>query len=141
MIRVTPAIALDESELSFDFVRSSGPGGQNVNKVATTAQLRFAAAASPAVPDEVFERLRKLAGKRMNRDGVIVISAARYRTRERNRQDAIDRLVRLIARAATPPRPRKKTRVPKASKAQRLDDKRRRGETKRRRRPVGESDD
>lgn len=141
MIRVTSSIEIDESELAFDFVRSSGPGGQNVNKVATTAQLRFDAANSSAISDDVFERLRKLSGRRMNRDGVIVISAARYRTRERNRQDAIDRLAKLITRAATPPRPRKKTRIPKAEKQRRLEDKRRRGETKRRRGPVRGDDD
>jgi ribosome-associated protein len=141
MIRVTRSISIDESELSFEFVRSSGPGGQNVNKVATTAQLRFDAANSPAISDELFERLRRLAGRRMTKDGVVVITAARYRTQERNRQDAIDRLVKLITRAAVPPKKRKKTRPTAASKEKRLDEKRRRSTTKRRRGPVRGEDD
>jgi ribosome-associated protein len=136
MIRVTPSIHIDESELAFDFVRSSGPGGQNVNKVATAVQLRFDARRTAAFGGDVFERLRKLAGSRMTREGVIVITAQRYRSQERNREDAVDRLVRLIARAARRPRPRKRTKPSRASRERRLAEKKRRGEKKRRRGPV-----
>ena len=141
MIRVTPSISIDESELQFDFVRSSGPGGQNVNKVNTAVQLRFDAGRTSAFGEDVFERLRKAAGSRMTRDGVVVITAQRYRTQERNRQDAIDRLVRLITRAAYPPRPRKKTRPTKASQERRLEEKKRRGKKKRQRGPVKRNDE
>ena len=141
MIRVTPSISIDESELSFDFVRSSGPGGQNVNKVATAVQLRFDAARTAAFGDDVFARLKKLAGSRMTRDGVVVITAQRYRTQERNREDAVDRLVRLVARAAYPPRKRKPTRPTRASKERRLGEKKRRAQKKKQRGPVGRGDD
>lgn len=141
MIRVTPSIRIDESELQFDFVRSSKPGGQNVNKVNTAVQLRFDAQRTAAFGRDVFERLRKAAGSRMTRDGIVVITAQRYRTQERNREDAIDRLVRLITRAAYPPRPRKKTKPTRASKERRLDEKKRRAEKKRRRGPVRRNDD
>ena len=141
MIRITSRISINESELTFEFVRSSGPGGQNVNKVATAAQMRFDAADSSAISGEVFARLRTLAGSRMTKDGVVIITASRFRTQERNRSDAIERLVKLIARAAVRPRTRRKTRPTAASKARRLDDKRRRGETKRRRDTVPDSDE
>ncbi|MEO8813380.1 MAG: alternative ribosome rescue aminoacyl-tRNA hydrolase ArfB [Caulobacteraceae bacterium] len=133
MIEITPAIALDDNELRFTFIRASGPGGQNVNKVSTAAQLRFDARASPSLPNEVSVRLQKLAGSRLTLDGVIVITAARHRSQDRNRADAVERLVALIARAATPPIKRKPTRPTKAAKERRLETKSRRGDVKSRR--------
>jgi ribosome-associated protein len=134
MIRVTPHIALDESELSEQFIRSSGPGGQNVNKVATAVQLRFDVDASPALDPGTRLRLKTLAGHRLARDSVIVITADRFRTRERNRSDALGRLVELIRRAAQRPKPRRPTRVTAGAKARRRDDKSHRGQLKRQRR-------
>jgi ribosome-associated protein len=134
MIRVTPHIALDESEIVEQFIRASGPGGQNVNKVASAVQLRFDVDASPALDAETRRRLRTLAGRRLNRAGVIVITAERFRTRERNRADALERLVELIRRAAERPKIRRPTKVTRAAKAQRRDDKTQRGQLKRRRR-------
>lgn len=133
MIRVTDTISLDDAELVFDFVRASGPGGQNVNKVATAAQLRFDAAASPNLPDDVRERLLRLAGRRTTAEGVIVIDARRHRTQERNRQDALERLVELIVKAATRPRKRRPTRPTAASRRRRVDEKKKRGTVKRNR--------
>ena len=121
MIQVTPRIALDESEIGETFVRASGPGGQNVNKVSTAVELRFDAAGSPALTEPVLARLRTLAGRRMTRDGVIVIDAQRFRTREMNRADALDRLLTLIRAAAVPPKPRRPTRPTLGSKLRRLD--------------------
>jgi ribosome-associated protein len=141
MIPVTPTLVLDESEIQLDFVRSSGPGGQNVNKVATAAQLRFDVRRSPSLPDSVRERLTHLAGRRVTEDGVLIITAQRFRTQERNRQDALDRLIDLVRRAAQPPKPRRKTRPTLAAKARRLDTKRQRGQTKRLRRPVPPAED
>jgi len=136
MIRVTPHIALDESEIVEQFIRASGPGGQNVNKVASAVQLRFDVAASPALDDETRQRLRILAGRRLSREGVIVITAERFRTRERNRADALERLVELIRRAAERPKTRRPTKATAASKARRRDTKARRGQLKRLRRPY-----
>ena len=136
MIQVTPAIAIDESEFHEQFIRSSGPGGQNVNKVATAVQLRFDVGASKALPDEVRKRLIRLAGRRVTGDGVLIVDARRFRTRERNRKDAMKRLTDLIRRAATRPKRRRKTKPTAASKRRRLETKRRRGEVKRMRQGV-----
>lgn len=136
MIRITPTIAIPDREIEERFIRAAGPGGQNVNKVATAVQLRFDVARSASLPAAVRDRLQGLAGRRMTSDGVLVIDARRYRTQERNRQDALDRLVTLIQKAAQPPKPRKVTRPTLASKRRRLEDKRQRGEIKRARRPT-----
>ena len=130
MIRITNSISIDEDELEESFVRASGPGGQNVNKLSTAVQLRFDVRGSPNLPDAVRERLERLAGKRLTRDGVIVISAQRHRTQERNRQDALDRLVELIERAAVAPIPRRKTRPTRGSRERRLESKKRRSSIK-----------
>ena len=137
MIRVTDALWLGESEVEFSFFTSSGPGGQHVNKVATAVQLRFDAARSPSVPDDVRTRLRSLAGRRMSSDGVVVIKAQRYRSQDRNRADALERLVSLIRSAAEPRRPRRETAPTVASVRRRLDAKARVGRTKQLRRPIG----
>ncbi|WP_342361047.1 alternative ribosome rescue aminoacyl-tRNA hydrolase ArfB [Terrarubrum flagellatum] len=136
MIPVTPQIELDERELVFDFVRASGPGGQNVNKVETAVQLRFDARNSPALNDYVRGRLNTLAGRRMTRDGVIVIQAQRFRTQEMNRSDAIERLVELIREAAFKPKTRRPTKPTKASKTRRLDSKAKHGALKKNRRTT-----
>ncbi len=137
-IRITDRIFLDDGEIREKFVRSPGPGGQNVNKVATAVQLRFDVRNSPSLPPEVRDRLVRLAGKRLTSEGVLRIEASRYRTRERNRRDARDRLADLIRRAIETETPRKKT-VPTAeSKRRRLDEKQRRGRVKRQRREVRE---
>jgi ribosome-associated protein len=130
-LHCTPQIAIDEAELEETFVRASGPGGQNVNKLSTAVQLRFDARRSASLPDAVAVRLMRLAGKRLTLDGVIVISAQRFRTQDRNRADARERLAELVAEAAVPPTPRRATRPTLASKKRRLDDKSKRSATKR----------
>ena len=135
MLPITPTLSISEADISVDFVASSGPGGQNVNKVATQAQLRFSTA---GLPEDVRLRLAKLAAGRLTADGVLLIQARRYRTQEHNRQDALTRLVALLRKAAEPPTPRKRTRPTAASRAKRLEGKRRVGEVKRMRRRVDE---
>ncbi len=141
MISITPTIAIDERELKEEFVRSSGPGGQNVNKVATAVQLRFDVANSPSIPNEVQLRLSRLAGKRMTEEGVLIIDARRFRTQERNRRDAVDRLVAIIRAASEKPKARRRTRPSQAAKKRRLDTKRQRGTIKKLRGPVDRSED
>ena len=138
MIPITEGLGLDEGELDESFIRASGPGGQNVNKVASTVQLRFDIRHSPSLPAAVRERAERLGGQRVSQDGVLVITAQRFRSQERNRQDARDRLVALIRRAATPPRPRRPTRPSPGSRERRLADKALRGRLKELRRPPDE---
>ena len=138
-IFITARVSLDPSELQFTFIRSSGPGGQNVNKVATAAQLRFDARRSPSLPDAVATRLIRLAGKRATSAGEIVITAQRFRTQEANRKDAVDRLVTLIEEATHVPKPRVATRPSRAAKQRRVDTKKRVA-TKKRDRRVGSWD-
>jgi ribosome-associated protein len=133
MIQVTPEIAIDESEIQEEFIRSSGPGGQNVNKVSSAVQLRFSIH-SPSLPDEVRERLIKIAGGRINEEGVLIIDSRRFRSQPANRQAAVQRLCDLILEAAQEPRIRKKTRPTLASKNRRLEIKHQHSETKRLRR-------
>jgi ribosome-associated protein len=141
MIRVNAQIELDEREIQEDFVRASGPGGQNVNKVSTAVQLRFDVARSPSLPEPVRERLVVLAGRRLTQDGVLILSAERYRSQRRNRDDALERLIELIREACEEEKPRHLTRPTLASKKRRLDGKQRRGETKKLRglKPVADS--
>jgi ribosome-associated protein len=137
VLTISPALALDESELDEHFVRASGPGGQNVNKLSSAVQLRFDLAGSPSLPSEVKQRAARLAGRRLTREGVLVILAQRFRTQERNRADARERLLALLRQAADPQPIRRPTKVPTASKRQRLADKRKRGERKGQRSAAG----
>ena len=130
MLRITEHISIDERELEEQFIRSSGPGGQNVNKLETAVQLRFDVRHSPSLPHDVRLRLERLAGQRLTKDGVVVITAQRHRTQERNRQNALDRLIELIQRAAVVPKRRRPTRPTAGSKKRRLESKKRRGTIK-----------
>ncbi|HUU04239.1 MAG TPA: alternative ribosome rescue aminoacyl-tRNA hydrolase ArfB [Patescibacteria group bacterium] len=130
IIPVNAQIWLQENEISLEFVRASGPGGQNVNKVATAAKLYFDIVRSPSLPEAVKQRLRTLAGKRVSHEGILVIDARRFRTQEANRRDAIARLLQLIRQAASRPKPRRPTRPGLAAKARRLDEKKKRGAVK-----------
>lgn len=140
MIRVTDTISIDEKEISEEFIRSSGPGGQNVNKVATAVQLRFNAAGSPSLPEEVRQRLIKLAGRRLTAEGILIIEASRFRTQAQNRQDAIERLVDLIRKATERPRLRRRTKPSAAVRERRLETKRIHSRIKQQRRTVFSSD-
>ena len=130
MLEITPTFSIDESELQLDFVRSSGPGGQNVNKVATAVQLRFDVSKS-SLPEDAKRRLVQLAGQRVTTEGKLLMEAKRFRTQEQNRADAIHRFVELLRKALTPPKPRKKTRPTAAAKAKRIKMKKLKGEIKR----------
>jgi len=138
MLRITPTLAIDDSEIAFEFVTASGPGGQNVNKVASAAQLRFDASSCAALSQAMRERLSRLAGRRMTKDGMIVIQAQRFRSQEQNRRDATERLVALLRAAAVPPKARRRTRPTRAAVERRLTEKRRRSVQKTGRRPGSE---
>ena len=141
MVRITPTLAFCENEIKLNFIRSSGPGGQNVNKVATTVQLRFDVKNSPSLSDAVRARLMHLSGEKMTKDGILIIQAGRFRTQERNRQDAVDRLIKLIRKASEPPKTRIKPKPSKASKERILAAKRRRSALKRTRRWIPAPED
>jgi ribosome-associated protein len=140
MIRITDRISIDDSEIHESFVRSSGPGGQNVNKLSTAVQLRFDVRHSPSLPNDVALRLMRLAGRRVTKDGVLVLIAQNHRTQERNRAEALDRLIDLIRQAAVRPVPRRATKPTRAAKQKRIEGKKHRSEIKaqRRARPVPE---
>lgn len=141
MIEIAAGVSIDESEIEEEFVRASGPGGQNVNKVATAVLLRFDLAACETIPDDVKDRVMRAAGSRITDQGVIVIRARRYRTRERNRRDARDRLVELIRRHLEPPKPRRKTKPTAASKVSRRREKEQRGRIKKLRGRITSKDE
>ena len=135
MPRITRNIVIPDDEISLEFVRASGPGGQNVNKVSTAVQLRFDAAGSESLAPSVKERLLKIAGNRATDEGVVIIEAKRFRSQEKNRKDAIDRLAEMVRKATVKPTPRRKTRPTAASREKRLSKKKRRSEVKRLRKP------
>ena len=139
MIQVTDTIAVNESELQLEFIRASGPGGQNVNKVSSAVQLRFDAVGSSAINNAIYERLKKIAGRRMTAEGVLIIKANRSRSQEQNRQDAVNRLILLIQSAAEKPKHRHPTRPSTAARQRRLAAKRHRGEIKRGRKAIQHS--
>ena len=141
MIQVTDTITLNENEIQLEFIRASGPGGQNVNKVSTAVQLRFDAAGSSVINDAIYERLKKIAGRRMTTAGVLILKANRFRSQDQNRQDAVNRLVLLIQRAMEKPKHRRPTRPSAASRQRRLAAKRRRSEIKSRRKTIRHSEE
>ena len=141
MIHITDTIMIDEKDIQLDFIRASGPGGQNVNKVSSAVQLRFDAAGCAALSHSIRQRLKKIAGKRMTADGTLIIKAQRNRSQEQNRQDAVERLVALVRQAVQVPKNRRPTKPTSASKKRRLTAKRRRGDLKRHRRAVRQNGD
>jgi len=136
MLRITPSISIDEKEIKEVFIRASGPGGQNVNKVSTAVQLRFDVLGSPSLPEEVKQRLLRIGGKRVTDEGVLVIDARRFRTQDRNRQDARERLVEIVRTAARRPKPRRATRPTAASRQRRIEQKKQRSRVKQMRKSV-----
>lgn len=141
MIQITDTLFIREDEIQLDFIRSSGPGGQHVNKVSTAVQLRFDVRQSETLTDEIRHRLLRIAGGKMTEDGVLIIKAQRFRSQDKNRKDAIDRLIELIRKATVKPKPRRKTRPSPAARQRRLSTKKKRGEIKRQRRAVKHSED
>ena len=141
MIQITDTVWFNEDEIQLDFMRSSVPGGQNVNKVSTAVQLRFNVHQSDTLTEEIRQRLIQIAGRKMTEDGVLIIKAQRFRSQEKNRKDALDRLVELIRKATIKPKPRRKTRPSPAARERRLSTKKKRGEIKRQRRAVKLSKD
>jgi len=140
MIPVTRTISIREDEMQVQFVRASGPGGQNVNKVSTAVQLRFDVGNSPSLPDDVRTRLIRLAGRRITQDGILILDARRFRTQERNREDAIERLKELIRKAVERPKPRKETKPSRAAQEKRIESKKQRSRTKQMRRASTDRD-
>jgi ribosome-associated protein len=141
MIQITPTLAIAENEIEIQYVQASGPGGQNVNKVATAVQLRFDVAHSPSLPEDVRQRLLRLPDRRITAEGVLVLDARQYRTQERNRRDALDRFTELVRKATEKPKRRRRTRPSREAKRRRLETKRRRGQVKRLRGRVSRVED